>query len=397
MTSPITLRQRLLMRAAIVAVLSLAILWWLQNRIVITPPKPRFSADEILVPTPDPLRDPQEDIQKRIPFDLPPASLPEPQTLRWRTGIGLTAPDPLLFNWPETRPGFYLNWSTNLEYEVWLSGLWTSVWMRQDPDTLGMEFTPMVRTYNGVLWPSDRVLSKLARENRGLIWLIGNEPDVKWQDNATPEEYVVAYYDAYRAIKRGDPTAQVAIAGLSQITPLRLRYLDQIWALYQERYGAEMPVDVWNMHAFVLPEKAKSWGVEIPPGFPDVKQGEVWDIKDHNDLALVEGQLRLMRQWMKERGQQEKPLWITEYGILIPASYGFAPSVVIEFMQGSFDLFDSLVDPTLGYSADEHRLVQRWVWFSSGDRLYPTGNLFNGRGRANPLVRALTKYLEEKE
>ena len=251
--------------------------------------------------------------------------------------------------------------------------------MRQDPATLGMEFTPMVRTYNGVLWPSDRVLSKLARENRGLVWLIGNEPDVKWQDNATPEEYVVAYYDAYHAINRGDPSAQVAIAGLSQITPLRLRYLDQIWALYGERYGVEMPVDVWNMHAFVLPEKAKSWGVEIPPGFPDVKQGEGWDIKDHNDLALVEGQVRLMRQWMKDHGQQEKPLWITEYGILIPASYGFAPSVVIEFMQGSFDLFDSLADPTLGYAADEHRLVQRWVWFSSGDRLYPTGNLFNGQ------------------
>ena len=30
-----------------------------------------------------------------------------------------------------------------------------------------------------------------------------------------------------------------------------------------------------------------------------------------------------MRQWMADHGQRDKPLWITEYGILMPEEYGF--------------------------------------------------------------------------
>ena len=30
-----------------------------------------------------------------------------------------------------------------------------------------------------------------------------------------------------------------------------------------------MPVDVWNVHNFVLREERGSWGVDIPPGIPD--------------------------------------------------------------------------------------------------------------------------------
>lgn len=394
MKPPFSNRQRLLIRAAIVAVLCLAILWVAQNRVVISKPTRRFSAAEVLVPTPRAGLDPVEDIEQRPLFPLVPVPTAVPGTLRWRVGIGVGDGNPQLFNWAETRPGWYLNWTTNLEYEVYLGGLWTSVWMRQDDSSLGMEFSPMVRTYNGQLWPNAKVLSKLAGANRGLTWLIGNEPDVKWQDDCTPEEYVAAYYAAYHAIKRADSSARIAIAGLSQITPLRLRYLDRVWQLYQEKYGEAMPVDVWNMHVFVLREEAGNWGVDIPPGFPDVQHGELWEIEDHNNLHLMEAQIRRMRQWMIEHGQHEKQLWITEYGILMPPSYGFPPSVVNQFIEDSFNLFDTLTDPTLGDSADGQRLIQRWTWFSAHDRLYPTPNLFNGRGRANPALRAMMRYME---
>jgi len=394
MNSPFSFRQQLLIRAAIVVLLCLAILWYVQNRVVITSPTRRFSAPEALVPTPQAGLDPVEDIEQRPPFPIAAVPTAEPATLRWRVGAGVPDGNPQLFNWAEVRPGWYLNWTVNLEYEMRFGGLWTSVWMRQDDAALGMEFVPMVRVYNGHNWPNEKVLYKLARANRGRTWLIGNEPDVKWQDDCTPEEYVAAYYAAYHAIKRADPGAQVAFAGLSQITPLRLRYLDRVWELYQQKYGEEMPVDLWNMHAFVLREEANQWGVEIPPGFPDVKQGELWDVADHNNLQLIEGQIRRMRQWMIDHGQREKPLWITEYGILMPPSYGFPPSVVNQFIEDSFDLFNSLTDPALGYSADGQRLVQRWTWFSTNDRLYPTPNLFNGRGRANPALRAMMRYLE---
>ena len=179
-----------------------------------------------------------------------------------------------------------------------------------------------------------------------------------------------------RRSRRPISTAQIAIAGVSQITPLRSAYLDRVLAAYAKFYGAKMPVDVWNMHAFVLQEKAGSWGVDVPPGFEDTLAGELWTVEDHDDLTLVEAQVRRMRAWLADQDEANKPLWITEYGILMPAEYGFDPVRVSRFLLGSFDLFSRLRDPDLGYHADADRLVQRWVWFSAGDVLYPTGNLF---------------------
>jgi len=98
---------------------------------------------------------------------------------------------------------------------------------------------------------------------------------------------------------------------------------------------------------------------------------------------------------MAAHGQQEKPLWVTEYGILMPASYGFDEARTRAFLFGSYDLFNRLRDPALGYAADDHRLVQRWVWFSAGYDLYPTGDLFTRDGQPTGLMDALSAYLEE--
>ena len=59
----------------------------------------------------------------------------------------------------------------------------------------------------------------------------------------------------HAAIKAADPTARVAIGGVTQPTPLRLRCLETVLAAYREQSGAEMPVDVWNVHNFILWEE----------------------------------------------------------------------------------------------------------------------------------------------
>lgn len=328
----------------------------------------------------------------------PPPPLPAPYTLRWRVGVGV--PDgetPLLYRWPASRPGWYLNWSIGFtETQPLVGSAMPEIHFRIPLDeAVGMEFVPMVRTPEGQLWPDEPWIRAVAERLPGRTWLIGNEPDVRWQDNATPEAYARAYHRAYTAIKAADPTAQVAIGGISQVTPLRLAYLERIWEAYQTFYGDEMPVDVWTMHGFVLQEKAGDWGVDIPPGFDHVTDGVAWGIQDHDDLSLVEGQVLAMRRWMREHGQQQKPLWVTEYGILMPAEYGFSPEVVRRFLLGSFDLFRQLRDPELGYPVDEDRLVQRWVWFSTGYDLYPTGDLFTRSGQPTGLMLALAAYLEE--
>ncbi len=320
--------------------------------------------------------------------------LPKPYSLNWRIGVGIPDFDPMWFKWPASRPGWYLNWTTNVTVQTRFFGLWRTVKMNLPDNRLGMEFVPMLRVRKARLLPRASDLIRLAKQNPGRTWLIGNEPDVRWQDNVKAEDYAVDYYNAYKAIKTADPTAQVAIGAISQVTPLRLAYLERIWTTYKTIYGTEMPVDIWNIHAFVLREKLHDWGVGMPPGFTTETEGVLWDVADHNNLRLVEGQVRQMRQWMAAHGQQQKPLWITEYGILMPESYGFGPEVVRNFMVGSFDLFEHLRDPQLGYGADENRLVQRWVWFSTRYDPYPAGNLFNISGRPRPLMQSLSQYLK---
>ncbi len=146
------------------------------------------------------------------------------------------------------------------------------------------------------------------------------------------------------------------------------------------------------MHLY-LREDRNTWGVNIPPGFPIELHGAGWEIEDHDDLTLIEDQIRAMRSWMRAHGQQDKPLWISEYGILMPEDYGFPPERVTAFLENSFDLFVGLQDPTLGYPPDDYRLVQRWVWYPVRDSRYRTGNLFDDWGEITPVGEALRDYL----
>ena len=252
---------------------------------------------------------------------------------------------------------------------------WYLDW-RIDPAPMRFEGLEYAQLY------SMRGASNLRREqiaqvlaaNPGALWLAGNEPDVIWQDNKTPEEYAQLYHQFYTFVKTLDPSAQVAIAGVSQVTPLRLQYIEAVMAAYERLYGQRMPVDVWNVHAFILREERDSWGVSIPPGF-DVDQGMLWEIEDHDSLDLFRQQIVDFRRWMARQGERDKPLIISEFGILMPADYGFPPEEVARFMVETFDYLLTAADPEIGYPADDNRLVQRLTWYSLSDTVYPTSNL----------------------
>ena len=214
-----------------------------------------------------------------------------------------------------------------------------------------------------------------------------------WQDNATPEQYAASYQTLHQAIKEADPTAQIAIGGVSQPTPLRMAYLDRILDVYKVRFGTQMPVDVWNVHAFILREERGSWGVGIPPGMP-VDEGTLYEIGDHASMAIFRRQITDFRRWMAKRGLRDKPLIVTEYSVLMPASYGFPPDVVANFLVDTFDFFLTAHDPEIGYPADDHRLVQAFNWFSVADRVYPASNLFDPDTRAlTPAGEAFKAYV----
>jgi hypothetical protein len=261
-------------------------------------------------------------------------------------------------------------------------------------------------------------LGAVIRAAPGSLWIVGNEPDrgpspggcqIGAQGDTYPEVYARAYHDTYSFIKQRDPAARVAIAGLVEVTPGRLQYLDKVWAEYTRRYGRPMPVDVWNMHLYILPEAEPngqpngiaSIAVGTDPGLAirgsggDPKRcGDalVYCYADHDKVEIFEQQVRAMRNWMKNHGQQNRPLILSEYSLLYPYDidpegcfvqdeYGncFTPQRVSTFMKNSFNYLEGpkAVDPALGYPLDGNRLVQRWMWFSAN---------YSGAGRASNLL-----------
>jgi hypothetical protein len=298
--------------------------------------------------------------------------------IRQRFGVGVALPPIVQYDVGRLGAGWYVNW-----------------WVHPNPPRPnGMEFVQMIRVPGGSYAPDIDTIGATADANPGSLWLIGNEPDVVWQDNATPTEYAQVYHELYTFLKARDPSCQIAIGAISQPTPLRLEYLDKVLETYQDLYGQKMPVDVWNIHAFILREEQGSWGVDIPPGISATK-GFLYEIQDHGDLEIFRQQIVGFRRWMKERGEGDKPLIVSEYGILMPEDYGFPYEMVRDFMVESFDYFLTATDGRLGCPADGNRLVQRWAWYSLSDTRYPTGNLFDPETREiTPLGTDYGSYVD---
>ena len=354
--------------------------------------------------------------------------------IKWRTVSSPTIYLPYvthIFTQPATmslaeRIGFGLTSSALAPYTdvTTLGAGWYLDWrVREQPERpAGMDYVQMVRVHQELScgdWhhgdraacpyaeplnyrfrPSASTIAVAAKANPGALWLIGNEMDrkdwsycIEWspppntehcevvghsgQDEMLPATYAVAYHDLYGIIKAADPSARVAIGGIIQPTPIRLTYLTAIWDAYQATYSETMPVDVWNVHNFIIREKKDNWGADIPPGV-DVAAGE-YVLDDsapqpyHIDMAIFQAQIVAFRQWMKEHGQQNKPLVVSEYGVLFSneligsSCTALGTACVQDFMVATFDFFATAKDCNLGYVADQCRLVQQWNWYSLDD------------------------------
>lgn len=262
---------------------------------------------------------------------------------------------------------------------------------------------PYAQPLDYVYSPDAATIVAAVQANPGSLWLIGNEMDrLDWaycgewldticqkvlydgQDEILPETYAAVYHTLYTLIKQTDPTAKLAIGGVIQPTPLRLAYITKIWDSYQTQYSTTMPVDVWNVHNFIIQEKAHEYGADIPPGVNATEGNYINALRTHIDLNIFAQQIHDFRQWMKDHGQQNKPLIVSEYGVLYSNDLmGFSatdPQVVQNFMVGSFNYFLNTKDCALGLPTDDCRLVQRWNWYSLEDAngtFNPYGRLFD--------------------
>ncbi len=269
---------------------------------------------------------------------------------------------------------------------------------RSDPPPLtDLEYVQVIRLSETGYSPSQEEIEKYALAQPGTLWLIGNEPDAPVQDCVTPEAYAPLYHELYGIIKGADPSAKVAVAGVVQATPLRLQYLDKILQEYQTRYGEKIPVDVWNVHGFILLEDRHSWGCQIPCGIDDVDKGMQYAIDDHDNMTIFHQQILDFRRWMKDHDERNKPLIVSEYGIILPADYGFDAPRVESFMLATFDYFLNTKISGLGYPADDNRLVQAWSWYSLNDNNFEgfntKSNLFDPDSKQmTALGRAYRNY-----
>jgi hypothetical protein len=167
-----------------------------------------------------------------------------------------------------------------------------------------------------------------------------------------------------------------------------------MWNAYLAKYGSPMPVDVWSMHVYILPEVEPD-GI-TPNGIANVALGtdiwlgkrgsgavpdhcsdpDVYCYAEHDNISIFAEQVVAMRQWMKQHGQQQKPLMLTEFSILYPYEIDggscylqdelgncFTPNRVSAFMVNAFNYLNGARDSNLGYGLDDYRLVQNWFWF----------------------------------
>lgn len=279
----------------------------------------------------------------------------------------------------------------------------------------GAEYAPTIRlsqvgadgyTYT----PSGSQLQEAILANPGAAWFIGNEPDRRFvQDDMEPLPYAKAYHELYYLIKSADPTAQIFAGTIVQPTPIRLQYLDMVLDSYQSEYGEPMPVDGWSIHNFLLNEVDEDrceevpggcWGAGIPPGI-NALSGEIVTIEENDSINLFIERIERFRQWMADRGYAGLPVYLSEYGVLMPDDFGFPPQRVNTFMNQTFDYMLTATDPQLGDPNDGYRLIQKWSWYSTGAPGDPfNGNLFHPSTYALSAMganyEAYTKQLAEE-
>lgn len=297
------------------------------------------------------------------------------------------------------RAGFSISSPTEAEYWAAMLGSgWYIDWnIQKNPSLDGLEHWSMVRVHEECITPSIEEIQSAASNYPGQVWIIGNEPDVIWQDNISAARYATTYHELYRIIKGADQTALIAVGGIAQATPLRLQYLDQVLIRYQSLYGEPMPVDWWTVHGYVLREEKGSWGVDIPPGI-EATVGELREVADHGRIDLFESQIRAFRQWMADNGYQTSPLALTEFGILMPTAYGFPTEMVGSYLEQTFSWLDQVKDESTGDPDDGYHLVQKWAWFSISDPTYATSNLGDlTRGRLTIVGEKFRNILSNME
>lgn len=180
---------------------------------------------------------------------------------------------------------------------------------------------------------------RALRQNPGAWWLVGNEPNDPFQDNLSPTTYAAFYNRVETLAWDVDRSASLVPAGIANAD---WRWAQAFLDSYMQQYGEEPRIAAWNIHNYILE--------------PD---------RDQLDVSEFQARVIAFREWMSAAGEDDKPLLLTEFGVLFGTGLGGRPPV--DPMQSR--AFVLQVVEWLAVSD----YVQGWSWFANN-----TGGQFNG-------------------
>ena len=177
-------------------------------------------------------------------------------------------------------------------------------------------------------------------------WSLGNEPNDPNQDDVSAEEYAELYH-IFEGWSRTARRVHIVPAGIANA--------DWQWAqafreAYYERYERYPRVDAWNIHNYIL-----------EPGL------------DPYDVEEFQRRIQDFRAWMDRIGDGDKPLFLTEFGVLYGDGCCGRPVDPPEKIQ-------AFMTETVRWLL-ESEAVTAWAWFSTrcehlnGDLMTQTGEL----------------------
>jgi hypothetical protein len=220
-------------------------------------------------------------------------------------------------------------------------------WHWETPTIEGHDRLYVIRCWE--VRPNRKDIPAAMRASAPAWWSLGNEPNDPYQDNVSAEEYAELYrtFEGWAAPSRG---VQLVSAGIANA--------DWEWAeafreAYRARYGRYPRIDSWNIHDYIL-----------EPEF------------DPYDVAEFQRRILDFRRWMESIGDGDKPLFLTEFGVLYGDGCCGRPVDPSEKIH-------TFMKRTVRWLI-ESQAVDYWAWYSIRSELF-NGDLMDAQGNLTEL------------
>jgi hypothetical protein len=203
-------------------------------------------------------------------------------------------------------------------------------------------------------------ISSAMQASGSSWWSLGNEPNDPNQDNVSADEYAELYH-TFEGWAKEAPRCRIVPAGIGNA--------DWMWAeafreAFHQKYGRYPRVDAWNIHNYMLEAHL-----------------------DPYDVELFQRRIVAFRRWMESIGDGDKPLFLTEFGVLYGSGCCGRPIDPREKIH-------SFMRDTVRWLLDSD-MVDFWAWFVTYSDVY-NGSLLTEAGELGDLGATYRDLIRER-